>query len=200
MAAAGKVCTGFSLPYVAKYGESGGTVSYTLGQKLARGVSVSIAPEVADSNNFYADNVLAESVTGTFTGGTVTLTVDGLLPAAEALIFGLGNATTESTVSVYKYGDNSTPPYCGVGFIARYMSDGVASYKVIVLRKVKFSLPTEAANTQEETIDWQTQALEATLMRDDTTSHDWKYVAATEYSTEALAEADLKKLLGISNG
>ena len=198
MAAAGKVCTGFSLPYVAKYGESGGSVTYTLGQKLARGVSVSIAPEVADNNDFYADNVLAESVSGTFTGGTVTLTVDGLFAAAEALIFGLGNASTESSVSVYKYGDDSAPPYCGVGFIARYMSDGATSYKVILLRKVKFSLPTEEAATQEEEISWQTQALEATLMRDDTTSHDWKYVGATDYASESAAEADLKKLLGIT--
>lgn len=198
MAAAGKVCTGFSLPYVAVYTNSGSTITYSSGQKLARGVSVSVAPEVADNNNFYADNVLAESVNGMFTGGTVTLTVDGLLPAAEKLIFGLGNASTVSTISVYTYGDSATPPYVGIGFIARYMSDGATSYKAVVLTKCKFSLPTEEAATQEDQISWQTQALNATIMRDDSEDHVWKYVGATEYSSESAAEADLKKLLSIT--
>lgn len=198
MAAAGKVCTGFSLPYVAVYTNSGSTVSYSSGQKLARGVSVSVAPEVADNNNFYADNVLAESVNGMFTGGTVTLTVDGLLPAAEKLIFGLGTASTVSTVSVYSYDDTATPPYVGIGFIARYMSDGVTSYKTVVLTKCKFALPTEEAATQEDQISWQTTALNATIMRDDSADHVWKYVGATEYSSESAAEADLKKLLSIT--
>ena len=198
MEAAGKVCTGFSLPYVAKYAESSVTITYSSGQKLARGVSVSVAPEVADNNNFYADNVLAESVSGTFTGGTVTLTVDGLLPAAEALIFGLGTASTVSTVSVYSYDDNSAPPYVGIGFVARYMSDGATTYKAIVLTKCKFNLPTEEAATQEDQIDWQSQALTANIMRDDSADHVWKYVAATEFSSESSAEAAVKALLGIT--
>lgn len=198
MAAAGKVCTGFSLPYVASYANSQGTISYSSGQKLARGVSVSVAPDVADNNNFYADNVLAESVNGTFTGGTVTLTVDGLLPAAEALIFGLGTASTVSGVSAYAYDDSAVPPYVGIGFIARYMSDGATSYKAIMLPKCKFSLPTEEAATQEDQISWKTQALNATIMRDDSADHVWKIVGATEYASESAAEADLKKLLGIT--
>lgn len=197
MAAAGKVCTGFSLPFVAEYSNSGTTVTYSDGMQLARGVSVSIAPEVSENNNFYADNVLAESVSGTFTGGTVTLTVDGLLPAAESFIFGVSTSTV-SSVSVYAYGDTATPPYVGVGFVARYMSDGVTTYKAIVLTKCKFNLPTEDAATQEDQIAWQTQALTANIMRDDSADANWKLVGATEYTTEALAEADVKALLGIS--
>lgn len=198
MSAVGKVCTGFSLPYVAKYAASGGTVTYSDGQKLARGVSVSVAPDSSDNNDFYADNVKAESVSGVFTGGTITLTVDGLLPDAEKLIFGLPTASTVSSVSVYEYGDDAVPPYMGIGFIARYMSDGVTTYKVIVLTKCKFNLPTDEAATQEDQIAWQTQSLEASIMRDDTADHNWKYVGVTEYTTEALAEADLKKLLSIT--
>ena len=56
--AAGKVCTGFSLPYVALYSASGNTVSYTSAQKLARGVNVDISPDNSDDNNFYADKPL----------------------------------------------------------------------------------------------------------------------------------------------
>lgn len=194
--AAGRVCTGFSLPYIAKYAASGGTVTYTDIQKLARGVSVSIEPESSDSNNFYADNVLAESVTGTFTGGTATITVDGLLSAAESVIFGLPEAATVSGVSVYQYGDSANPPYLGFGFLARYMSDGVTSFVPVVLTKVKFQLPSQEANTQEEEIEWQTQELTATIMRDDSANHTWKMIAATAYSTEAEAETALTALLG----
>ena len=66
--AAGKVCTGFSMPYVAKYSATGGTVTYSEAMRLARGVSVEVAPEVGDDNKFYADNIAAETATGTFTG------------------------------------------------------------------------------------------------------------------------------------
>lgn len=194
--AVGRVCTGFSLPYIAKYAATGGTITYSDVQKLARGVSVSIEPESSDSNNFYADNVLAESVTGTFTGGTATVTVDGLLAAAEALIMGLPESTTVNTVEVLQYGDSANPPYLGFGFLARYMSDGVTTYVPYVLTKVKFQIPSTEANTQEDEIDWQTQELTATVMRDDSAGHNWKMIGATDYSTEAEAETALRKMLG----
>ena len=87
--AEGKVCTGFSDPYVAIYNESGGVITYTGGMRLARGVEVSIEPEVGDTDPFYADNVTSETVPAKFTGGTITLTVDGLKEEAEKLIMGL---------------------------------------------------------------------------------------------------------------
>lgn len=64
-----KVTTGFSQPYMAKYKNEGGVVSYTDGKKVGRGVDVSISPESSDSSTFYADNSKAEDVPGTFTGG-----------------------------------------------------------------------------------------------------------------------------------
>lgn len=181
----GRVITGFSKPYVAIYGESGGVVSYTSTQILARGVNVDLSIDSADDNNFYADNVVAESATGMFGGGTVTLTVDGLLTAAEKLILGLPAADGDGWTA---YGDSMAIPYCGVGFVVRYMSDGVTTYVPVILTKVKFSVPNLSAATQEDEIDWQTQELTATIMRDDSSDHNWKYVG-TGVSTEAAAEA-----------
>ena len=201
MAAAGKVCTGFSLPYVATYAASGGSVTYASGQKLARGVNVTISPEVADDNVFYADNVAAETIGGTFSGGEVELTVDGLLVAAERLIMGLPAASSLSvgsgTVSVYEYGDNQSIPYVGIAFIARYMSDGVTSYTPILLTKARFNTFETSAATQEDAIDWQTQSLTATLMRDDTSNHYWKKLAEDQ-TTEAAAEAVIKAWFSIA--
>lgn len=194
MAAAGKVLTGFSLPYVALYGHTGTTVSYSSGQKLARGVSVSIEPESGDENNFYADNIAAESSPGVFTNGTVTLTVDGLLAAAERLIMGLPEADAQGFMH---YGDDMSIPYVGIGFICRYQSDGEVSYTPVILRKCRFTSPGIEANTQEEEIDWQTQELEAAILRDDTAKHDWKYVGGDEAS-EAEAEAKIKAVFNIT--
>lgn len=193
MSAAGKVTTGFSLPYVALYAASGGTITYTSGQKLARGVDVSISPESGSDNNFYADNVVAESDAGKFTGGTLSLTVDGLLPTTRKLIFGLPAATGGWT----EFGDDMAVPYVAVGYIARSQSDGVVKYTPTILPKCKFNLPEDAAATQEDSINWQTESLTATIMRADDANHVWKLLG-DEQSTEAAAEAALKTKLGIS--
>lgn len=193
MSAAGKVTTGFSLPYVALYAASGGTITYTSGQKLARGVDVSISPESGSDNNFYADNVIAESDAGKFTGGTLSLTVDGLLPTTRKLIFGLPAATGGWT----EFGDDMAVPYVAVGYIARSQSDGVVKYTPTIIAKCKFNLPEDSAATQEDSINWQTESLTATIMRADDANHTWKFLG-DEQSTEAAAEAALKTKLGIS--
>lgn len=192
--AAGKVLTGFSLPYVALYSANGGTVTYSSGQKLARGVSVELEPTVGDNNNFYADNVIAETAGGIMTGGQVTLTVDGLLETAEKLILGLPDADTNDWIH---YGDAMSIPYVGIGFICRYQSEGVVTYTPVVLTKARFQTPSLSANTQEEDIEWQTQELVADLARDDTASHDWKLVGEAQ-TTEALAEGMLKTYFNIT--
>lgn len=193
MAAAGKVLTGFSLPYVALYSESGGSITYSSGQKLARGVDMTISPETSDDNIFYADNQSAESAAGVFTGGTLSLTVDGLLDTAEKLIYGLPAVSS----NWYTYDDDMAIPYVGFGAVARYMSDGVTTYTAVVLTKVRFSPVELSAATQEDEIDWQTQELEATIFRDDSSKHSWKKFSEPQ-STEAAAEALIKTLFSIA--
>lgn len=189
--AVGKVCTGFSRPYVALYNESAGVVTYTGTRRLARGVSVNVSPDTGDTNDFYADNVLAESDSGVFTGGTLTLTVDGLHVDAERMIMGLPEADGDWVA----YGDNQSAPNVGVGFIARYMSDGVTTYTPVILCKNKFNqLPLEAT-TQGESIDWQTEERTAKIMRGDDANHNWKYLGK-DYTSENDAEAALVTKLG----
>ena len=192
--AAGRVMTGFSLPYVAKYTAAGTTVTYSQGQKLARGVSVSIEAEAEDSNIFYADNISAESAPGIFTSGTATFTVDGLKLAAEQLIMGIPAADSEGFIH---YGESLSIPYVGVGFICRYMEDGVTKYVPYILTKCRFVTPGVDASTATETIEWQTQEITATLLRDDTANHDWKLVGG-EQATEAAAEAKIKAFFSIT--
>lgn len=194
----GRVITGFSKPYVALYSAEGSTVTYSSGTALARGVDVNLDIETTDANIFYADNVAAETDGQTFTGGTVTLTVDGLKDAARKLIMGLPTATSvtvgSDSVDVYVFDDNQSKPYVGIGFVVRYMEDGVTSYVPYVLTKATFSEEGLSAETQGESIDWQTTELSATLMRDDTTGHAWRKIAEAQ-TTEAQAEAVLQALL-----
>lgn len=195
MAAAGRVCTGFSKPYVALYAVSNGTVVYGSGQLLARGVEVSVeAEDASEANNFYADNVIAESISGVFSGGTATLTVDGLLDATRKLIYGLPAADGDGWTH---YGDSQSVPYVGIGFVTRYMSEGVTSYVPTILTKAIFQAEPQEAATQEDEIEFQTTELTATLLRDDSANHDWKMIGEPQTS-EALAEAAIKDIFNIA--
>ena len=196
MAAAGKVCTGFSLPYVAKYACAQGVISYSSGRKLARGVEVSIEPDSSEDNVFYADNVAAETDAGTFTGGTLNLTVDGLFQEAEQLIMGLPAAGNDEDFLTYD--DDQVVPYMGVGFIARYQSDGVVSYCPTIIVKTQFNQIQSSHATSEGSKKYQTRALSAAILRGDDAKHSWKKIANEDYETEAEAEAVIKEVFGIS--
>lgn len=190
-AAAGRVATGFSKPYVAKYIASGTSVIYQGARRLARGVNVNVKPESSDDNNFYADNQAAESASGLFTGGTVELEVDGLFTSSYNYIMGIEDVAEGWTAD----GNKSEVPYVGIGFIVRWMSAGVTTYQPIVIAKCKFSVPEEERETQEDEIDWQTTTLSAAMMRDDTTEEAWRYRGA-DFATEAEAETALVERLG----
>ena len=190
----GQVTTGFSKPYVALYTCTNDVISYSDGQPLARGVEVNVEPESSEDNNFYADNQEAESDSGKFTGGTISLTVDGLLTAAERLVMGLP-AATEGWMD---YDDDQQIPEVGIGFIRRVMSGGVTSYiPYIIVRAVFSQIPINGA-TQEEEIDWQTTELSATLKRGQDAKHRWKRVGQN-CQTEEAAEAMIQAALGITS-
>lgn len=193
------VTTGFSKPYVAKYANTGQTVTYTGAAKLARGVSLSLEIDTADDNNFYTDNVVSETETAQFTSGTATVTVDGLDSDAAALIFGLPAAenveVSGEQVPFQGYGEMN-PPYVGFGCIRRTMMNGKTEYWPLILPKIKFGIPSEEMATQEESIEWQTQELTATVLRDDTEGANWKYISEAGMDTEEEAETAVKAFLG----
>lgn len=195
----GKVITGYSLPQVAVYNATGNTVSYTDWMPLARGVSVAMDITTADSVDFHADNVLAESTGKKFESGQLTLTIDGLKDAARKLIMGLPTATSMSvgteTVDVYDYDDDQDVPYVGIGFVVRYMEAGQTSYAGFVCTKCMFDQDSINAATQGENIEFQTSELTAAMMRDDSTKHRWRRITE-EVTSEAVAGNAVKVMLG----
>lgn len=189
----GKVITGYSQPIVAKYTFSSNTISYSNTTPLARGVEVQMEVETGDATNFYADNTIAEAVAGQFNGATATFTVDGLKDTARNLIAGLvtsGSITVTSgtTVATKVYDDLQVIPYVGIGFVVRYMENGVTTYAPVIFPKAQFSPESLNAATQGESVEFQTTELQATIMRADDANHSWK-VVAEDQTTEAAAVA-----------
>lgn len=193
------ITTGFSKPYVAIYANEGQTVTYSGGMSLGRGVGLSLDIDTADDNNFYADNEVAETETAQFTSGTATYTVDGLEPEAAKLIYGLPetiNVTVSGKQVAFQGYGEMKPPYVGVGCVRQTMMKGVTQYWPVILPKIKFGISSEELNTREGSIDWQTEELNATIMRDDTKQKNWKYVTAEGMNTEEEAYTAVKAFLG----
>lgn len=193
------VGTGYRFPMVANYAAVGNAVTYTNLMSLGRGVSMEWEVEASDTNNFYADDVIAESIGGLFQSGSGTAVVDGLDQATANKILGLPVARNVSvggtTVSVQGYSVDQ-PPYVGIGFIRREQMNGAVTYRPIVFPKVRFSMPSGSAATQEEDIDWQTQELSFTIYRDDTTYAEWMITPENGMSSENDAKNFIRVMLG----
>lgn len=201
--AKGQVVTGFSFPMVALYNNNGGTVTYTGGMDLARGVSIDVDIETANEDNkFAANNRTAETAQQRFRSGTANLTVDGLLRQAENLIMGLPAAASsdvtvgQNTVQMTDYGDDQEIPYVGLGVIVRSQSNGVELFRAWIYTKVRFAQFTVPAATEDEDIDWQTTELSGALNRDDTPNHNWQRVSEP-LATELEAYNTLRVVLGM---
>ena len=193
---------GLSKPYCAVYSATGTTVTYSDGAFIGKAVELAVDLDGGDDNILYADNGPAESAKQ-FSGGTLTITTDDLMPSAAALILGLTlqtvtNEGITATTSPQEliFGESQVIPYVGFGAVIKKQKDNEIKWLGVVFPKVQFSNPGDAAVTQGETIEWQTPELTATIMRDDTAAHVWKRQALLD--SEADAEAYIKQLLTTS--
>lgn len=195
---------GLSKPYYAIYGASGSTVTYTNGAVMGKATEANIEIDTTEDNNLYGDNAIAEA-DRSFAGGTLTLSTTDLSQEVSKAILGLAEqaitgieGVTDTSVKELLYDDQQVTPYLGVGFIIKKKVNGVYKWRGVVLTKVMFSAPADAATTQGESIEWQTPELSATIMRDDTSNHTWKREAT--FTSEVQAEAYIKARLGITEG
>lgn len=193
---------GLSKPYYAVYSNTGTAVTYASGAVMGKATEANIEIETSDDNNLYGDNAIAET-DRQFTGGTLTLSTTDLSQEVSKAILGLTEqavgtieGVTDEEVQELIYDDTQVTPYLGVGFIVKKKVDGAIKWRGIVLTKVMFSIPADAATTQGESIEWQVPELSATIMRDDSATHMWKREAT--FTTEAQAEAYIKDRLDIT--
>ena len=193
---------GLSKPYCAKYSNTAGTNVYTNGVLIGKAVQLSVELEKGDTNILYADNGPAESA-NTFAGGSITLTTDDLLAAPMIGILGVKEtAITDEKIKTtgakwLVFDDEQETPYVGFGAVMKKQQNGATKWVAIVLPKIQFQNSGDAATTQGESIEWQTQELSANILRDDTALHEWKRLT-TPLDSEAEAEAAIKSYLGIT--
>lgn len=193
---------GLSKPYYGIYSATGNAVSYANGAVMGKATEANIEIDTTEDNNLYADNGIAET-DRSFAGGTLTLSTDDLSQEVTKAILGLTETAitgiegvTDTSVKELVYDDTQTTPYLGVGFIVKKKVGGAYKWRAVVLSKVMFSVPADAATTQGESIEWQVPELSATIMRDDSETHTWKREAT--FTTEAQAEAYIRARLNIT--
>ncbi len=185
---------GVSKPYYAKYTVSNGAVAYSDLTNLAKATSAEINMDNADAVVLYADNAAAETANG-FSGGTLTLGIDELSVQSAAGILGIDTesvSTPSGTAVTMKAG--TAAPYLGIGLIVKKQVNNAPKWMGVVLYKVQFQTPGLTAETQGETITFQTPELTATVLRDDTA--DQKWCSWGEFATEADALTWISGKLG----
>ena len=192
---------GVSKPYYAKYNVVDGNVSYSGGGVMGKMTELEISIETSEDNNLYGDNGIAET-DRTFSNGTLTASTTDLSQEVAKDLLGVVEreleeipGITDTGVKELVFDDSQVTPYLGTGFIIKKMVNHMTRWRAIVLTKVMFSVPSDSATTQGESIEWQVPELTGTIMRDDGETHMWKREAT--FTTEAQAEAYIKHRLNI---
>lgn len=186
----------------AKYSESQGTVSYSDGGTAAKLVSLDVSLDAATDNDFYADNSVDET-DRVFSGGTITVQTNDLTDAVSKVLLGLQEASigtitgiTDAGVKEYYFDDRQVIPYLGIGMVIKHQRGGAAAWTAVLLNKVQFAVPNDAAETQGKSISWQTVELTGSIMRDDSANRCWKVMAT--FTTEAQAVLWINSKLSIT--
>lgn len=186
----------------AKYAESQGVVSYSDGGTAAKLVSVDVSLDSSTDNDFYADNSVDET-DRVFAGGTITVQTNDLTDAVAKVLLGLQEASvgtisgiTDVGVKEYYFDDRQVIPYLGIGMVIKHQRSGAAAWTAILLNKVQFAVPNDAAETQGQSISWQTVELTGSIMRDDSANRCWKQMAT--FTTESQAVLWINSKLSIT--
>ena len=192
---------GVSKPYYAKYNVVDGNVSYSGGGVMGKMTELEISIETSEDNNLYGDNGIAET-DRTFSNGTLTASTTDLSQEVAKDLLGVVEreleeipGITDTGVKELVFDDSQVTPYLGTGFIIKKMVNHMTRWRAVVLTKVMFSVPSDSATTQGESIEWQVPELSGTIMRDDSETHKWKREAT--FTTEAQAETYIKHRLNI---
>lgn len=193
---------GLSKPICADYKAEGSYVTYTNPYEADCAVEYSFEAETAEDNNLYANNGIKETAAGKFSSGTLTLKTADLEPGLSKKIIGLKTATRMvkgKEITEVVYDDNLKQPALGFGIIEEHEIDGITLYLPIILPKIKFNVPGNAATTRGNEIEWQTREVTAKVMRseqaDDSYNHPWQISPEKMFDTEAEAEEYIRTVL-----
>lgn len=196
---------GLSIPVFGKYTNTNGKITYIQGKVNPHAISYSVAVESTENNPLHGDNRVIENDVGKFKSGTLSLETDDLDAEISMFILGLKQITENygesKTATVLVYDDNQDSPDMGFGIIEEHQIDDEPRYKAVMLCRVVFSIPEDAATTRGESVEWQTRTIEGSIMRSEEATTDVKYPWKKDawFDTESEALEYLKAVLGVSD-
>lgn len=151
-------------PVIAPVGNQS-TGTYAEAMELAEAVEYSMEFETSDKVDFYADNSVAETSSGVFSTGTLSLSVDNLSRGTLATILGSITVNMGSSQSAYVLDNTTKAVPVGFGILETNIVSGVKSYKPIVLPNITFNIPEFTATTLGEEIEFTAPELTANINR-----------------------------------
>lgn len=191
---------GLSKPYVALIGDSSGTPIYTKRFLAGKYTELTITPDEGGDNAFYADNAEQDN-DNTFTGGTVSMTTDDMIPSIMKDIYDLKEVASSATSGApnwYIFDDDQEIPHVAVGGVVMVRVNKQTKYQAVVVENVKFNNPEMSITTKGENIEWQTSAISGSMFKkqitDTSVKNPWLRMSDlvdTESAAEALIEAYL---------
>ena len=179
---------------------------YTGVKQLGKAISSSFEGADTDPNPLYANNGIAETDAQASAGGDLTLTVDRLKAEARTDLFSLEEKTAsvtvgEQTVTGKGFDDTGSEQSnpVGVAFVRQKQEDGNRNiHEAVIYSYCTFKQPSEEDSTQEESVDWGTTELEATVSGNSVTgTYPWRkrytfptLAAAIQFITDYFAAAE----------
>lgn len=195
---------GLTTPVFGEYNYNGGSVTYTNGFVCGSAIEYGVEIETSDNNPLYGDDHIIENDYGTFNTGTLTLNTSDFDQYTSKRLLGLKEVQLtvgEATVTELVTDDDAKTTEKGFGIIETHQFNDVDKYRAVILCKVGMSIPSEAATTKGESIEWQTREIEGTINRSDEDTanyrHPWKREAW--FDTQSQAMEYLKTVLNVLN-
>lgn len=196
---------GLSVPVLGVYSNNNGTVTYANGRIFSHAVEYSFDAESSDENPLYGDNRIVEHDSPAFTKGTLTVQTTNLSNEDSKYLLGLKEVTRtigQREFTELVYDDDRTPKTFGFGIIELFQLNDTDGYRPVVFCRCTPNIPSDAATTKGEQVEWQTPEIEFTVVRseqyDQSYHYPWKF--STEVATEADAILYLKNVLGVPEG
>jgi len=148
------------------------------------------------NNPLYGDDKIVDDDNG-MTGMTISFESTGLTDAERKMLFGEEDYGT-SGVSGQWVSDNETP-WGGFGYIRKMRDNGTKKFEAWWTLKIKFQEETQATNTKQGAIQWNTPTLNGRAAGLDVDGTDkQRFQLHKSFDTITAAKSWLNALAGIT--
>lgn len=173
----------------------GSMPTYSAGAVIQEAISATVTREYAN-NPLYGDDRIVDDDNG-MTGLTISFESTGLSDAERKKILGEEDYGT-SGVSGQWVSDNETP-WGGFGYIRKMRDNGTKKFEAWFTLKIKFQEETQATNTKQGAIQWNTPTLNGRAAGLDVDGTDkQRFQLHKSFDTITAAKAWLNSMAGIT--